>query len=155
MNTITALVFSILLLPLYLFAARPFQITGSSMNPAYPNGAYVMTKIVNKQTEFHRGDVVVYKSIDHDSTTRIGRLFGISGDRILLNDNQLSLNGKVKLNEISPDTFLQEGKEIVIPRNTFFILGDNPSKSLDSRSWGVLPKENIVSLVWFCYANCN
>ena len=32
----------------------------------------------------------------------------------------------------------------IIPAETYFVLGDNRNDSLDSRSWGVLPRDTVV-----------
>jgi hypothetical protein len=32
----------------------------------------------------------------------------------------------------------------IIPAETYFVLGDNRADSLDSRSWGVLPRDAVV-----------
>lgn len=46
-----------------------------------------------------------------------------------------------------------EGRDIdqVIPLSQFFVMGDNRDESSDSRSWGLVPKENIkgkANLIW-------
>ena len=41
--------------------------------------------------------------------------------------------------------------ELVVPDNSYFAMGDNRTKSLDSRFWGFVPRENIVGRPMFVY----
>ena len=45
---------------------------------------------------------------------------------------------------------IQNG-EIVVPPNSYFMMGDNRTQSLDSRFWGFVPRENIVGRPLFIY----
>jgi signal peptidase I len=36
-------------------------------------------------------------------------------------------------------------------RATFFAMGDNTLNSSDSRSWGDVPRENVIGKCWFVY----
>jgi signal peptidase I len=36
------------------------------------------------------------------------------------------------------------GGELVVPRGSYFAMGDNRDNSLDSRYWGLVPRENII-----------
>ncbi|MGH7508880.1 MAG: signal peptidase I [Gemmatimonadales bacterium] len=49
---------------------------------------------------------------------------------------------------------LQEWGPIVVPRDSFFMMGDNRDSSYDGRYWGFLPRENVRGrplLVYFSY----
>jgi signal peptidase I len=45
---------------------------------------------------------------------------------------------------------LQNG-DLVVPKDAYFGMGDNRVRSLDSRYWGFIPKENIVGRPLFIY----
>jgi signal peptidase I len=61
---------------------------------------------------------------------------------------------------VSPDWQLQmrshvEGDDIVVPKDSYFGMGDNRDVSLDSRYWGFIPKENLIGRPMFVYWSFN
>ena len=44
-----------------------------------------------------------------------------------------------------------EGDDIVVPKDSYFGMGDNRDVSLDSRFWGFIPKENVIGRPMFVY----
>lgn len=44
-----------------------------------------------------------------------------------------------------------QGGDLVVPKDSYFGMGDNRANSLDSRYWGFIPKENIVGRPLFIY----
>lgn len=51
--------------------------------------------------------------------------------------------------------FAGEGKPFTVPENSYFVLGDSRDKSLDSRYWGVVPRELVLGRAMFVYWSCD
>ena len=44
-----------------------------------------------------------------------------------------------------------QGNDLVVPSGDYFVMGDNRTRSLDSRYWGFVPRENIIGRPLFVY----
>jgi signal peptidase I len=51
------------------------------------------------------------------------------------------------------DVFLKagNGKEVVVPENKYFVMGDNRDNSEDSRFWGFVPRDLVIGRAMFVY----
>ncbi len=137
---------------IYLFIMSPQEINGASMEPNFHNGEYILTnKITFKLGDPIRGDVVVFKSPKNKDIDYIKRIIGLPGDSVALRESNIYINGQ-KLNEayLAPDvyifggSFLREGSEIVVPKEKYFLMGDNRPHSSDSREFGPVLKEDFI-----------
>jgi signal peptidase I len=58
--------------------------------------------------------------------------------------------------QVSPEWSLSlpdhiEGEDLVVPAGNYFAMGDNRTRSLDSRFFGFVPRENIIGRPLFVY----
>lgn len=44
-----------------------------------------------------------------------------------------------------------DGEDIVVPPDSYFVMGDNRANSLDSRYWGFVPRANVIGRPLFVY----
>jgi len=108
-----------------------------------------------------RFDIVVF--VPPISTERnkayIKRLIGLPGDKIELKDGNIHINGKIVVDpKIARNYYYNQGeyglrdKEINVPENKYFFLGDNSISSKDSREWGFADEKDVIGkavLIWW------
>lgn len=153
---------------IYLLAFQPHEVNGQSMDGIdnFHNGQLILTdKITYRFQTPKRGEVIVFKYPLNKSYDYIKRVIGLPGESIMLVDSKIyiynseSPDGEI-LNESAyiSDTvitqgraFLEEGQKIAIPDDSYFVMGDNRSESSDSRTWGFVPKKNIIGRSYFRY----
>ena len=101
--------------------------------------------------EPEHGDVIVFRWPRDESQSFVKRIIGLPGDTIRIERGDVYRNG-VLLDE--PYVENKSGETLVertVREGQYYVLGDNRSKSDDSRHWGGTPKENVVGEVWVAY----
>ena len=105
-----------------------------------------------------RGDVIVFVPPHDRKKTYIKRLVGLEGDRILIRDGKLYIDGEEVsdprmswIDYANQGRYAREGKEVVVPEGKYFFLGDNSDNSQDSRFWGFADQEDIVGKALFIW----
>lgn len=131
------------------FVAEPFGITTDSMDPTLRAGDSVLaTKFAYRLAEPRRGDVVLFEAPGDDAPT-IKRVVGIPGDTVAVRDGVLFVNGE-KTREDYVDYNLTDSSffgPTNVPEGRVFVMGDNRSNSLDSRSYGPVPEKDLLGEV--------
>lgn len=130
------------------FLVQPFLVSGASMMPNFQNGDYLMIdELTYRVREPQRGEVVVFRYPNDTTTFFIKRIVGLPGDHLVVSENKVEVNGK-KLDEsyISKNVSTQGSVDTTLKPGEYFVMGDNRPYSFDSRSWGILPKEDIVGI---------
>lgn len=148
---------SAIVLPVRYFLIQPFFVRGSSMEPNFDSGQYlVIDEISYRFEDPQRGDVVVFKYPLDPSQYYIKRLVGLPGEVVEIKDGQITVyNGEypegVLLDEsayLAGGAFTQRDIRMKLGAEEYFVLGDNRVASSDSRRWGALPEGNIIGRVW-------
>lgn len=160
LDIIEVVVFAIaIFLFIYLLVMQPHRIKGSSMEPNFHDGEYLLSdKLTYRFRKPGRGDVIVFEAPGARGDEFIKRIIGTPGDKVSVKDGKAFVNGQ-QLNEVyiptttttSGGAFLREGGEVTVPEDYFFVLGDNRSFSSDSRAWGFVEKTKITGRAWFIY----
>lgn len=144
---------------IYLFVMSPQEINGASMEPTFYNGEYILTnKVMYKMRQPKRGDVVIFKSPRNKEVDYIKRIIGLPGETVELKDNAFYVNGqKVEEPYLEPGveifggSYLEEGQEVTVPPDMYFVSGDNRPHSADSREFGPIPIEDVIGVAILRY----
>ena len=84
--------------------------------------------------------------------TFVKRLIGLPGETVSERDGYVFINGK-ELNEpyVQPARRDHESNSWKVPKGSYFFMGDNRNQSCDSRTWGPVPRKNLIGEVFFVY----
>jgi signal peptidase I len=121
-----------------------------------------------------RQDIIVFRYPVNPHQHFVKRVVAIPGDRVRLVDKHVYVNGvrqndsyaifRSAWHDNFRDEFpdgglygdrnfaawfrqarkLTEDGELIVPEDSYFVLGDNRDDSYDSRYWGFVPRENVV-----------
>jgi len=96
-------------------------VPSESMEPTIRQNSFIFG--IRNIGDLKLGDVVIF---DYDSRLIVKRIAALPGDDIMVN-----------------------GENLIIPDGCYYMLGDNPQKSVDSRYWEdpFIPKAQIIAKV--------
>jgi signal peptidase I len=141
----------------FLFA--PYIVEGASMEPTLHNSEKIFVNKISSSNSIQRGDIII---IEGPVDSYVKRVIGLPGDKIKMENDQLFINNK-PFNE----DYLSFNREVAkkmgtnltgdfgpvtVPKNQFFVMGDNRLVSMDSRNGlGLISKEDIVGKSEFVF----
>ncbi len=140
-----------------IYAVQTFFIPSGSMEPTLHVGDRILVnKLSVRFGTINIGDIIVFKAPpsehcdDGDFTDLVKRVIGLPGDVMTSKGNVVYINGK-PLKE--PWTYFHTLnppiKKVTVPKNSYFVMGDNRANSCDSRYWGSVPRSDIIGKAFF------
>jgi len=168
---ITALILAMMI---RTFIIQAFKIPSGSMTPTLLVGDHILvnkflygTKIpfsdkrVLMLKKPQRGDVIVFKYPENPSKDFIKRVVAVEGDVIESKNKVVHVNGN-KVNEPytqhTDNSMRPMGIEprdnfgpVIVPKNKFFVMGDNRDQSYDSRYWGYVDIKEVKGKALILY----
>ncbi len=177
-DLLQTLVLAALVVLLVSTSFQNFEVEGTSMTPNVQNGDMIIVSkaayrsvhlpgwathlpFIDRDNDGYftpfgepkRGDVIVFHLPSQSERNLIKRVIGLPGDTIEIRRGIVYRNGE-QLNEDYLDPALVGERSMnltTVPENEFFVMGDERSRSFDSRDWGTLPRKYIIGKAWFSY----
>ncbi len=145
-----ALIALAVVIPIRLFIAEPFVVSGSSMVPTFENSNYlIVDKVTYKIMDPKRDDVVVFRYPLDQSKFFIKRIIGLPFETVDIKGSTVTI-----INDAHKDGFVLDEPyvknisnnttHITLKSDEYFVMGDNRSGSSDSRFWGPVKKSLLT-----------
>lgn len=154
------------------FFVRTFEIASMSMENTLMQGDRIFAQVFPLRPPA-RGQLVLFRSPTHRDETLVKRVIAIPGDRLRIANNIVILNGAAlnekyvthdpNLDQVYPENFPTDSfdyppcaggqkmlsqhvvnGEIVVPAESYFVLGDKREDSLDSRCYGFISASDLA-----------
>jgi signal peptidase I len=136
------------------FLYQPVRVEGTSMLPRLEDrDRLFINKFVYRISAIERGDVVVFHYPRDPEKSYIKRVIALPGDRLRIDRGVVWLNGKRQNENYVPEEYrdTRSMAEMVVPEDTFFMMGDHRSISSDSREFGPVERSLIYGKAVFIY----
>jgi signal peptidase I len=137
-----------------VFLYQPVKVEGTSMLPGLDDQERIfINKFVYTFEPIERGDVVVFHYPRDLSKSYIKRVIAVPGDRVRIDNGAVYVNDHRLREPYVPAEFADDRSfgETVVPRGSYFLLGDHRSSSSDSRDFGPVGRRNIYGRAVFGY----
>ena len=170
-----------LALGIQAFLVKPYRIPSESMVPTLEIGQRVLVNRIGARfSDPGVGDIVVFHppaGAEQDNTCGSGpppegqvcdqptpekadvnfikRVVAGPGDRIAIEDGHVILNGKRQQEDFTRPcgggSDCDFPREVTVPADHYFMMGDNRGASDDSRFWGPVPRKWIIGGAFATY----
>jgi len=149
------LIAALIVIPIRLWVAQPFIVSGASMLPNFENGEYlIIDEFSYHFREPQRGEVIIFRFPHDTSKFFIKRVIGLPNETIVIDNNQIFIYNEIHTNGMLieenylPGKISMNDQTTTLKENEFFVMGDNRQMSSDSRIWGALTENFIIGRAW-------
>ena len=135
------------------FLFESVTVNGPSMFPTLKNSdCYWLNRFTYIGKNPRQFDIVALKE-PRDGTLIVKRIIATPGQSVYLYQGRVYVDGKLLVEPYLPDktpTYAYEKSEnelFCVGKNDYFVMGDNRNNSTDSRTFGTVPRKNILGKV--------
>ena len=144
-----------IVIPIRIFFAEPFVVSGSSMLPTFENGDYlIVDKISYRLGDPKRNDVVILKYPLDPTKFFIKRIIGLPNETIDIKGGVVTITNSehkdgFQLTEPYVENTANNTVHYELKNDEYFVMGDNRNASSDSRYWGGVKRNFLTGKAFF------
>lgn len=143
----------VLLAILNLFVVQVSVVRGHSMEPGIADGDRLLVdRLAYRVGEVHRFDVVVLRYPRDPGVDFVKRVVGLPGEVLRIESGRVFVDGEPLPASFAIVPDCAQMAPMVVPDDSYFVLGDNRPISCDSREFGLvagdLLKGRVCARVW-------
>lgn len=135
------------------FAIQTVHVRGSAMYPTIDDNDYLIAeKLPYRLYSPRRGDIIIIRDPYDASKDFIKRVVGLPGERVLVRDCKVYIDqrqftepyliGHGRWINCAPE-WPNSGEPRPLGSDEFFVMGDNPDHSVDSRTFGPIKRSQV------------
>ena len=134
--------------------ARRVKVRGLSMYPTLSEGEYLLfDRLGFRRRPPQKGEIVLANHPMDRRFLLIKRVLAVPGEEVMARDGDILVNGRPWA---PPSTLpgpipVPEEFSYVLGPDEYFLMGDNPSRSTDSRQLGPFSVHQIKARAWLVY----
>ncbi|MBN1399488.1 MAG: signal peptidase I [Anaerolineae bacterium] len=142
----------VIVLVVNVFLAQATRVEGQSMEPnLHDNQRLIIEKITYHFRAPKRGDIVVLRRPNRATEPLIKRVVGLPGETVSIHEGRVYIDGEALDEEYLNQETWGTMPPRLVPEEHVFVLGDNRKASNDSRSFGMVPFDDIIGRAWLRY----
>lgn len=114
----------------------------------------LVNKLIYHFVDPQRGDILVFRPPDsvQAEDDYVKRLIAVSGDKVEISKGQLYINNKIQEEPYLSTSMNYDFGPVIVPPNSYFVMGDNRNNSFDSHLWGTwLTRDHLIGKAFFIY----
>ena len=158
------------------FVIQAYKIPSGSMEPTLLVGDHLLVNRMSYVVKMpftdtvlfttgkpRRGDIVVFRYPEDPSKDYIKRVIATEGEKDEIRNKVIYIDGK-KITDpwghfkpdlgargFTPFIYKDNMSPVVVPKDSYFVMGDNRDNSLDSRYWGFVNERHLVGKALIIY----
>lgn len=145
-----ALIALLVVIPIRILVAQPFVVSGSSMQPTFENGDYlIIDELSYRLSDPKRYDVVVFRYPGDTKKFFIKRIIGLPNETVVIKGGEVVVKNEedpagFKLSQPYVKKAGNSEMSVKLKDSEYFVMGDNRMASSDSRYWGPVHRKLLI-----------